>query len=75
MKNQIENDVDTRTQLFIGEESGCKPLDNMSLVAAPYEVGGHLAGVLGVVGPTRMNYKDIIPVVDVTAKILSAAMN
>ena len=63
------------TKLFIGEESGYKPFDNMSLVAAPYEVGGHVAGVLGVVGPTRMDYKDIIPVVDVTAKVLSAAMN
>ena len=62
-------------QLFIGEESGYKLLDDMSLVTSPYEVDGELAGVLGVVGPTRMAYQDVIPVVDVTARVLSAAMN
>ena len=62
-------------QLFIGEESGYKLLDDMSLVTSPYEVDGQLAGVLGVVGPTRMAYQDVIPVVDVTARVLSAAMN
>lgn len=62
-------------QLFIGEESGHKLLDEISLVTSPYEVDGQLAGVLGVVGPTRMAYQEVIPVVDVTAKVLSAAMN
>jgi len=61
-------------QLFIGEESGYQPLGDASLVTSAYEVNGELAGVLGVIGPTRMDYKDVIPVVDVTAKLLSAAM-
>lgn len=62
-------------QLFIGEESGYQLLDDLSLVTSPYEVKGQLAGVLGVVGPRRMAYQDVIPVVDVTARVLSAAMN
>jgi heat-inducible transcriptional repressor len=62
-------------QLFIGEESGYRLLDELSLVTASYEVDGRLAGVLGVVGPTRMAYQAVIPVVDVTARVLSAAMN
>jgi heat-inducible transcriptional repressor len=62
-------------QLFIGDESGSKLLDDVSVVTAPYEVQGRLAGVLGVVGPTRMAYRDVIPVVDVTARVLGAAMN
>ena len=61
-------------QLFIGEESGYQPLGEMSLVTSPYEVNGEVAGVLGVIGPTRMDYKDVIPVVDITARLLSAAM-
>ena len=61
-------------QLFIGEESGYQPLGEMSLVTASYELSGEVAGVLGVIGPTRMDYKDVIPVVDVTARLLSAAM-
>ena len=62
-------------QLFIGEESGYRVLDDWSLVTASYQVEGQLAGVLGVVGPTRMAYQEVIPVVDVTARVLSAAMN
>ena len=61
-------------QLFIGKESGYRPLGDMSLVTSSYKVNGELAGVLGVIGPTRMEYKDVIPVVDVTARVLSAAM-
>lgn len=61
-------------QLFIGDESGYQPLGDASLVTSAYEVNGELAGVLGVIGPTRMDYKDVIPVVDVTARLLSAAM-
>jgi heat-inducible transcriptional repressor len=62
-------------QLFIGEESGYRLLDDLSLVTSSYEVKGQLAGVLGVVGPTRMAYQEVIPVVEVTARVLSAAMN
>ena len=61
-------------QLFIGKESGYQPLGDMSLVTSSYRVNGEIAGVLGVIGPTRMDYRGVIPVVDVTAKVLSAAM-
>jgi heat-inducible transcriptional repressor len=60
--------------LFIGRESGYRLLDELSLVTAPYRVQGRVAGVLGVIGPTRMAYQQVIPVVDVTARLLSAAM-
>ena len=62
-------------QLFIGEESGYKLLDDMSLITSPYEVNGQVAGVLGVIGPTRMAYQDVIPLVDVTARLLGAAID
>ena len=61
-------------QIFIGEESGYQPLDHCSLVTAPYEVDHKVAGVLGVIGPTRMAYDRVIPIVDVTAKLLGAAL-
>ena len=61
-------------QLFIGEESGYELLDECSLVTSPYQVEGELVGVLGVIGPTRMAYNRIIPIVDATARILSAAL-
>ena len=62
-------------QLFIGEESGHRELDDYSLVTARYRVNGRAAGVLGVVGPTRMAYEKVIPVVDVTARLLGAAID
>lgn len=62
-------------QLFIGEESGYALLDEVSVVTAPYQIQGRLAGVLGVVGPTRMAYQEVIPVVDVTARLLGSAIN
>lgn len=62
-------------QLFIGDESGYHVLDDYSLVTSPYQVNGRVAGVLGVIGPTRMAYQTVIPVVDVTARVLGAAMN
>lgn len=61
-------------QIFIGEESDYEPFDNCTLVTAPYETDGSVAGVLGVVGPTRMDYNKVIPIVDVTAKLLSMAL-
>ncbi len=61
-------------QIFIGEESGYQPLDHCSLVTAPYEVDDQVAGVLGVIGPTRMAYDRVIPIVDITAKLLGAAL-
>lgn len=62
------------TQIFIGDESGYEVLDNCSLVTAPYKVDDEVIGVLGVIGPTRMAYDRIIPIVDVTAKVLSAVL-
>ncbi|HLF67491.1 MAG TPA: heat-inducible transcriptional repressor HrcA, partial [Gammaproteobacteria bacterium] len=62
-------------QIFLGEESGCNVLGDYSLVTAPYSVSGQRIGVLGVIGSARMPYDQIIPVVDVTAKILSSALN
>jgi heat-inducible transcriptional repressor len=61
-------------QLFIGGESGLAPLDECSVIAAPYEVGGRVIGTIGVIGPTRMAYERVIPIVDVTAKLLSNAL-
>ena len=61
-------------QLFIGEESGYGPLEKCSVVTAPYSVDEKVVGVLGVIGPTRMRYDRVIPLVDVTAKLLGAAL-
>ncbi len=61
-------------RLFIGEESGFAALDRWSLVTAPYGVGNRVLGVLGVVGPTRMAYERVIPVVQATAQIISGAL-
>jgi len=62
-------------QVFIGEESGYQFFDECSVVTAPYRHGDEVVGVLGVVGPTRMAYDRVIPVVDMTAKVLSSALN
>ena len=62
-------------QIFIGEESGYDVLDNCSVVTSPYEVDGEILGVLGVIGPTRMHYERVIPIVDITAKMLGVALN
>src|SRR4029079_3936497 len=61
-------------RLFIGEESGFAALDTYSLVTAPYGFGGRVLGVLGVIGPTRMAYERVIPVVQATAGIISGAL-
>ncbi len=62
-------------QIFIGHESGYQILDDCSVVTAPYSLGEQVVGVLGVIGPTRMAYERVIPIVDVTAKLLGAALN
>ena len=61
-------------QLFIGAESGNRMFEECSLITARYEVNGEVAGVLGVIGPTRMAYQEVIPIVDVTARMLGSAM-
>ena len=62
-------------RVFIGEETGLAPLEGMSLVTAPYGSDGRMLGVLGVIGPSRMAYERVIPVVEATAAILGAALD
>jgi heat-inducible transcriptional repressor len=62
-------------KIFIGEESGSQGLSGCSIVTAPYKQKGESVGVLAVVGPTRMQYEKVIPIVDVTAKMLSSALD
>ena len=61
-------------QIFIGKESGYSLLDDCSLVTTSYRVDDQIVGVLGVIGPTRMDYQRVIPIVDVTARLLGAAL-
>lgn len=62
-------------QIFIGDESGYEPFEDCSIVTAPYEADGRIKGVLGVVGPARMAYDKVIPIVDMTARLLSSILN
>ena len=62
-------------KVFIGDESGYDVLDDCSVVTAPYSINEDVKGVLAVVGPTRMAYDRVIPIVDVTARLLSEALN
>lgn len=72
----LEQSIHARgVKIFIGEESGYDVLDDCSIVTSPYEVDGRIMGVLGVIGPTRMEYQRVIPIVDITAKMLGSALN
>ena len=72
----LEQSIQAKSaQIFIGEESGYEVMDDCSVVASPYEVDGEIVGVLGVIGPTRMDYERVIPIVDITAKMLGSALN
>jgi heat-inducible transcriptional repressor len=62
-------------QIFIGQESGYQVLDDCSIVTAPYRDSEGVIGVIGVIGPTRMAYERVIPIVDVTAQMLGTALN
>jgi heat-inducible transcriptional repressor len=62
-------------QIFIGQESGYRILDDISVVTAPYMLGNQVVGVIGIIGPTRMAYERVIAIVDVTAKLLGSALN
>ncbi len=61
-------------QVFIGEESGYRILDDCSVVTAPYQLDDDTVGVLGVIGPTRMAYDRVVPIVDITARLLRSAL-
>jgi heat-inducible transcriptional repressor len=62
-------------QIFIGGESGVNAPDDVSVVTSPYTVNGEVVGTVGVIGPTRMAYDRVIPIVDITAKLLSSALS
>ena len=62
-------------QIFIGHESGYPIFDDCSLVVAPYTQDERVVGVVGVIGPTRMAYERVIPVVDIAARMLGSALN
>jgi heat-inducible transcriptional repressor len=79
-KTQLMRLLDISSQaegvrIFIGGESQIVPFEELSVVSAPYEVDGQVVGTVGVIGPTRMAYERVIPIVDVTAKLLSSALS
>lgn len=76
MLNLLNNALDADgVQIFIGKESGYQAFDDCSVVTSTYQTEDGSIGVLGVVGPTRMSYERVIPVVDITARLLSATFN
>jgi heat-inducible transcriptional repressor len=59
-------------RIFIGSENKLFSLSGSSMIAAPFRDGSQkIVGVLGVIGPTRLNYARIVPMVDYTAKVIS----
>ena len=67
--------TDNGLKIVIGEESGEEALGACSVITSPYMVGDQIAGVVGVIGPTRMHYDQVIPLVNITAKLLGEALN
>lgn len=79
-KTQILRLLDFSSQaegvrIFIGGESHIVPIEDLSVVSAPYEVDGQIVGTLGVIGPTRMPYDKMIQIVDITSKLVSNALS
>ena len=79
-KTQILRLLDFSSQaegvrIFIGGESHIVPIEELSVVSAPYEVDGQIVGTLGVIGPTRMPYDKMIQIVDITSKLVSNALS
>src|SRR5690606_6662640 len=71
-------DVSSRAQgvqIYIGGDSRLVPLDDVSVITAPYGVDGKVVGTLGVTGPSRMAYERVIPIVDITSRLLSNALS
>ncbi|MBN9476612.1 MAG: heat-inducible transcriptional repressor HrcA [Bordetella sp. SCN 67-23] len=71
-------DVSSRAhgvQIYIGGDSQLVPVEEVSVITAPYGVDGKVVGTLGVIGPTRMSYERVIPIVDITARLLSNALS
>lgn len=72
----LERAIDAQgVQIFIGGESGVSVFDDFSVITAPYHSAGQTVGVLGVIGPTRMAYETVIPMVDITARLLGFALD
>ncbi|HEU0220348.1 MAG TPA: heat-inducible transcriptional repressor HrcA [Gallionella sp.] len=61
--------------IYVGSESGLASLDECSVITAPYSAGGRVVGALAVVGPKRMDYQRVIPIVDITARLLGNALS
>jgi heat-inducible transcriptional repressor len=61
--------------IFVGAESGLASLEECSVITAPYSADGQIVGTLAVVGPKRMDYQRVIPIVDITAKLLGNALS
>ena len=75
MLHLLDNSIHAEgMQIFIGEESGYSAFGECSVVTSPYQVDDQIVGVLGVIGPTRMAYDKVIPIVDVTAKLLGSVL-
>jgi heat-inducible transcriptional repressor len=79
-KAQIIRLLDASSQaegvrIFIGGESQTVPVEDLSVVSAPYEVDGQVVGTLGVIGPTRMPYERMIQIVDITSRLVSNALS
>ena len=79
-KTQLMRLLDVSSQadgvrIFIGGESQFVPMQELSVVSAPYEVDGHMVGTLGVIGPTRMPYERMIQIVDITSKMVGNALS
>lgn len=62
-------------QIYIGGDSSLVPMEDLTVVTAPYGVDGRVVGTLGVIGPTRMAYERVIPIVDITSRLLSNALS
>ena len=62
-------------QIFIGGDSSLVPMEEISVISAPNQVNGEVVGTLGVIGPTRMAYEKLIPIVDITSKLVSSALS
>ncbi len=79
-KSQLMRLLDVSSQaegvrIYIGGESQIVPMEELSVVSAPYEVDGQLVGTLGVIGPTRMPYDRMIQIVDITARLVGNALS
>ena len=79
-KSQLMRLLDVSSQaegvrIYIGGESQIVPMEELSIVSAPYEVDGQVVGTLGVIGPTRMHYDRMIQIVDITARLVGNALS